>query len=398
VLTEKNIDPQPQLGVRGSLRLWLIRLHRWSGFTLMACLLVAAATGVWLVFRQELDRALHSRLRIVTPAATQLSEDEIVSRVETAFPAAFVTLLQFPLRPDESVSLDVTPRQSGARLPFDRVYVNQHTGELLGERNTRSGVTLDSLDSLILGLHFELLAGSWGYRIMGVVAFVWLLSNLVGMALAWPRFWMRFRSWIPILATRTSNTYLLNYDLHRAGGVWLLPVLTVLAFTSVALNLPEYFRPMVEWFSPLSRQPPGTRIRPEDARVTFGQANAAVRRMYPEARTNNIFRDLGNGRYSVYFHLPEDANPQGDNFALIDLKTGTMTAVQQPARGSAGDRFMAWLYPLHTGGAFGWAGRLLVALAGIVVVVLNITGLYTWCVRWQSRRRQSARRAAGMAR
>ncbi len=383
------MHPRPEFSLRGSVRLWLVRLHRWSGFTIMACLSIAAATGVWLVFRQELDRALHSRLRIVTPAATCWSEDQIVSRVETAFPAALVTLLQLPLQSDESVALDVTPRQRGSRLAFDRVYVNEYTGELLGQRNTRSGITLESLDSLILRLHHELLAGPWGYRTMGVVAFVWLMSNLAGIALAWPRFWF------PI---RAANSYLLNYDLHRLGGVWLLPLLTVLALTAVALNLPEYFRPVVQLFSPLSRLPVGVRRRPAMAVVTFGEADAAVHRMFPGARTNDIFRDLGNGRYSVYFHLPEDVNPQGDDFALVDLETGEITAVQRPARSSAGDRFMAWLYPLHTGAAFGWPGRLLIALAGIVTVVLNVTGLYTWCVRWQKRRGADPRRRSAGAR
>jgi uncharacterized iron-regulated membrane protein len=153
------------------------------------------------------------------------------------------------------------------------------------------------------------------------------------------------------------------------------------------LNLPEFFRPVVAFFSPLSEWPPGSRIRADEAVVTFDQADAAVQRLFPEARTNNIYRDLGHGWHSVYFHLPGDANPQGDNFGLVDLKTGKITGVIRPARGSAGDRFMAWLYPLHTGGAFGWPGRLLVALAGIVVLVLNVTGLYTWCVRWRMRRR-----------
>jgi len=361
---------------------------------MMACLLIAAATGIWLVFRQELDRSLNSRLRVVTPAATHLSEDEIVSRAEAAFPRALVTLVQFSLRPDESVSLTVASRSGTAPLSFDRIYFNQYTGEFLGQRNTRKGITRGSLDSLILGLHFQLLAGAWGYSIMGVAAFIWLVSDVIGLVLSWPHVWLRIRSWKPIVSTRTSSSYRLNYDLHRASGVWLLPVLLVLAFTSVSLNLPQYFRPAVEFFSPLSQRPPGTRIQADEAVVTFDQADAAVRRMFPEARTDNIYRDLNHGWHSVYFHLPGDANPQGDNFALVDLKTGTITDVMRPAQGTAGDRFMAWLYPLHTGSALGWPGRLLVALAGIVVLVLNATALYTWCVRWRMRRRANRMRRA----
>ncbi len=224
---------------------------------------------------------------------------------------------------------------------------------------------------------------------MGVAALVWLITSLIGVALSWPGVWLRVRSWRPVLSARMNDgAYKANYDLHRASGLWLLPVLTVLAFTSVALNLPQLVRPIVQAFAPLSTQAPvGRRITPEESVVTFDQADAAVRKLFPEARTNNIFRDFSNGRHSVYFHLPEDANPQGEDFALVDLRTGEVTALRRPRAGTAGDRFMAWLYPLHTGGAFGWAGRLLIALSGVVMVVLNVTGLYVWWVKWRMRRR-----------
>jgi len=359
----------------------------------MLLLFIASVTGVWLVFRQEIDRALNAKLRVVQPAATRLSEDEIVTLVEQAFPDAMVSLVQFPQRPDDAVSLSLTARKTGTRGRFEAVYVNQYTGEILGQRKTRrSGISRASLDSLILGLHFTLLAGEWGTWLMGLAALVWLMTSVIGLALSWPRLWLRVTSWIPILSARTKRgAYKANYDLHRAGGVWLLPVMMVLAFTSVALNLPQYVRPFVLAFSPLSRQPAGERVTPEEAVVTFDQADAAVRRMFPEAKTNDIFRDLSNGRHSVYFHLPEDVNPQGDDFALVDLKTGAITAVRRPAHGTGGDHFMAWLFPLHTGGAFGWTGRLLVALAGVVMVVLNATGLYVWWVKWRMRRRARER-------
>lgn len=378
-----------QLALHGSLRQWLTRLHRWSGLVVMLLLFIASVTGVWLVFRQEIDRSLNSKLRIVQPGATRLSEDEIVVLVEKQFPDAMVSLVQFPQRPDDAVSLSLTARSKATRGRFEAVYVNQYTGEILGQRNTRrGGVTRANLDSLILGVHFTLLAGEWGRWGMGVAALVWLITNLIGLALSWPSLWLRVRSWIPILSARMKGgAYKVNYDLHRAGGIWLLPVLTVLAFTSVALNLPSILRPVVLAFSPLSRQPSGTRVSPDDAVVTFDQADAAVRKAFPEAKTNNIFRDLANGRHSVYFHLPEDANPQGDDFALVDLKTGEITAVRRPAHGTGGDHFMAYLFPLHTGGALGWTGRMLVALSGVVMVVLNATGLYVWWVKWRMRRR-----------
>jgi len=52
----------------------------------MLLLLIASVTGVWLVFSQEIDRALNAKLRVVEPRATRLSEDEIVRLVERRFP------------------------------------------------------------------------------------------------------------------------------------------------------------------------------------------------------------------------------------------------------------------------------------------------------------------------
>ena len=169
-------------------------------------------------------------------------------------------------------SLSLTARKRGSRQRFDSIYVNQYTGEILGQRNTRrTGLTRASLDSLILGLHFELLAGEWGRWSMGVSALVWLITNLIGLALSWPGVWLRLRSWKPILSARMKDgAYKANYDLHRASGLWLLPALTALAFTSVALNLPQLVRPIVHALSPISTQAPaGRRITPEESMVTF---------------------------------------------------------------------------------------------------------------------------------
>jgi uncharacterized iron-regulated membrane protein len=333
---------------------------------------------------------------VVQPGATRLSEDDVVALVERRLPDAVVALVQFPQRPDDAVSVSLSARSPGERVRYALVYVNQYTGDVLGYRERRSGLSNASLDSLILGLHYMLLWNGWGQWVMGMAALVWLVTNVIGLALSWPAAWRRIGAWLPMLSARLGEgSYKANYDLHRAGALWFLPVLTVLAFTSVELNLPQYVRPLVAALSPLaSSPPPGARVRPEDAVVTFGQADAAVRRLFPEARTNNIYRDLSGGRHSVYFHLPGDANPQGDNFAFVDVRTGEVTAARVPATSTAGERFMTWLYPLHTGAAFGWTGRLLVAAAGVVTIVLNLTGLYVWWVKWRMRRLSARRRRA----
>src|SRR4051812_28766584 len=89
-----------RVALHGSLRRWLARLHRWSGLTIMACLLVAGATGTWPVFRVEIDRWLNPRTLIVRAGDTALSTDDLVVRVQERLPGAMISGVRFPDRPE----------------------------------------------------------------------------------------------------------------------------------------------------------------------------------------------------------------------------------------------------------------------------------------------------------
>jgi len=63
-------------------------------------------------------------------------------------------------------------------------------------------------------------------------------------------------------------------------------------------------------------------------------------------------------------------------------------AAWNPRSGSAGDRFMAWLNPIHSGYAFGDGGRLLVFLTGLAAVLFVATGVPLWYARRRVRTRR----------
>lgn len=46
--------------------------------------------------------------------------------------------------------------------------------------------------------------------------------------------------------------------------------------------------------------------------------------------------------------------------------------------GTSVDRFLLWMYPLHSGQAFGLLGRILVCITEVVVAVLAWTGVALW--------------------
>lgn len=62
----------------------------------------------------------------------------------------------------------------------------------------------------------------------------------------------------------------------------------------------------------------------------------------------------------------------------MDRYTGEYLDIDDPAFGTAGEVFTHWQWPLHSGQAFGRAGRILVFLSGLACPVLFGTGIIRW--------------------
>jgi len=383
------------LAIRGMFRRAVARLHRWTGLVIMACMLIAAVTGTWLVFRVEMDRLVNPELRVVEPGGSYVTLASVVSSITNRFPNASVHTLILQHRADDSISAYLDSRD-GSPLALDRVFYNPYSGAFLGGSNTRELIfKRNNVDPLIDRLHYSLWINNGGLELMGVVAGIWLLTSLIGLVLSWPAAWLRIGSWLRVLSVRTSRgAYQANYQGHRAFGVWFFPVLLVLAFTSFYQNMPQYVRPVVNLFSPLDAAPAGRPVNAGATTITPDDALATVLNRYPEARPNSIGYDARNGRYRILFRLPDDLSTTGDNWAFVDQLSGAIAAEQLNHRSRAGDRFLRWIFPLHTGVAFGMPGRLVILAAGVGLVGMMLAGLFVWGAKWGMRRRAHRRLAS----
>ena len=99
----------------------------------------------------------------------------------------------------------------------------------------------------------------------------------------------------------------------------------------------------------------------------------------------------------------ENASDEGESTVpLLTENSATLQvscrwqAVTLPRRGWAtaalpGERFLAWQFPLHTGLAFGRVGQIVIAVTGLAIVALSVTGFYVWWRKWRERRRAHMR-------
>jgi len=73
--------------------------------------------------------------------------------------------------------------------------------------------------------------------------------------------------------------------------------------------------------------------------------------------------------------------------------TGEILVERSDRTRSAGESFMHWLFPLHTGSAFGSVGLLIMCIAGVMPLLLVGTGLWVWLRKRRGERIGQARRA-----
>jgi uncharacterized iron-regulated membrane protein len=62
----------------------------------------------------------------------------------------------------------------------------------------------------------------------------------------------------------------------------------------------------------------------------------------------------------------------------IDQYSGKIIHEKVRDTSTAGDIFVEWLYPLHTGEAFGFTGQIIILISGFVPLMLYATGVMRW--------------------
>src|SRR6476661_10243722 len=135
--------------LHGLVRRIVTRVHRWTGLVIMACMLVATVTGVWLTFRVELDRLVNPDLRTVQPGATAVSLTTVATAIAERFPNTSVHAFILQDRPDDSISAYLDA-MDGSRLSVDRVFYDPYTAKFLGGSNTQDLVfARANVDTLI---------------------------------------------------------------------------------------------------------------------------------------------------------------------------------------------------------------------------------------------------------
>ncbi|WP_287819799.1 PepSY domain-containing protein, partial [Achromobacter sp.] len=120
----------------------------------------------------------------------------------------------------------------------------------------------------------------------------------------------------------------------------------------------------------------------------------------PDATLVMLRRDPARGVYQARVRRADDWQPVGTLRMFIAMRGGDLLSRADPISGTAAQRFLAVMFPLHSGSLYGLPTRVLTAFLGLLPLLFFVTGLVIWISRrrLQHRGRQAAQARARAAR
>lgn len=369
-------------------KIWL-SVHLWLGLLLGFFLAVFGVTGSILVFYEEIDNVINADLKVVQAPAQGEPAFHSLAEIQSAAiaampPQAKLGFVGYPADASSSYRFGfIIPTAVADEKDEWQVHVNPYTGQVLGKHLIKRAEDIfpSAFIPFVFRLHFALLAGKTGGVIVGIMGVILLFSVLTGLIVWWPL----TGNWRRVLAIkRRASVERFNHDLHQTSGFYMLPVLFAVLLSGVYMNLPDQFLALVKQLSPgtegfmdnphslpaLGRKP-----------IDLAQALSIVQTHYPEGRVKWMsFPDGETGVYNInMINVPELSRFWSDRLVTVDQYNGTILKVKDPStRSTVGQTFIEWQWPLHSGKAFGWTGRILVFLSGLACPVLFVTGVIRW--------------------
>jgi uncharacterized iron-regulated membrane protein len=354
-------------------------VHRWLGIGLGLWFMLVGLTGALLVYRDALDRWLNPTLLTPRTHGPALPIAEVVDLAALSLGLGRVEKIHAPAGSDDVYRLQVRPLASRVGASRLEAFIDPASGGLLGTRSLDAiSLAPPHLLRTLYEFHRNVLLGNWGSNIVGVAGMLLLVSVVSGLTISWPR---RARAWQRLVwvNTRASATRIV-FDLHRSSGVLIGVLLLLSTLTGATLVYLNYVRDLVGLFSRVESFPTiPWRAANEPESLALGDVVQRVNAAFPAHRIVELhLPPRGASGLLFYLRASGDAHHLGDTILWLHPSTGEILSERSARTRSSGEAFMHWLFPLHTGSAFGGGGLVAMCLAGTLPLLLVTSGLWVW--------------------
>lgn len=411
-------------------RQFWVYIHRYIGLVMAVFLIIVGLTGSILAFYDEIDDWLNpissrSHTRVGVQDRLPLDAFALSEKALALMPQGRITWINLePQKTGEAYTVYLEPRIDPATkkpypLEISSLKLNPYSGsEVKNSRYDRQALKENGYFPLsrktflpfIYALHYALALGETGGLILGIIALAWTLDCFVGFYLTLPKrrskhpattgqrasvakppsFWHRWKPAWQI--KRNASAFRLNYDLHRAFGLWTWVMLFIFAWSSVMFNLPKVYQPVMEFLfdmPPEQIQPPPEPNAPKFVSVaefrkayTIGQrlmAEQAKRHGFAVHQESSLIYDDATGLFDYIVCSDRDVSQAGQTGVTFNADTGAFVKLDPPATGElSGVLVQYWLIVLHMASVWGLPYKLFVCFMGLVITMFSVTGIYIW--------------------
>jgi uncharacterized iron-regulated membrane protein len=334
-------------------------------------LTVLGVTGSFLVFENEIDRALNPKLTWVTPGEKRLTLTDVKSRLEERYPGR--TVVGFFMSPRADIAWGAALESEASQEPLN-VAFNQFPGDVLGTQSDRN-----NLVGYMHDFHLHLLMGDVGGQIVSLAAVFLLFLALSGIVLWWPRKLLTV-NW-------RGQIRQFNFELHQALGIYLSVFLMIFSVTAIVIHWENGATRLANRITNSANPPPFPRpqaLTPNATMVSPDRLLSVAESTAPGAHATGM--QLTGNPVRIAMKYPEDRTPAGRTNIFIDAYTGSVVYQLNSRSGPLGFRMVKlWNREIHTGDIAGLPTRILVCLLSLMLPVMAVTGPFIW---WNRRRRK----------
>lgn len=387
------------------LKRFLFRTHWILGITGGLVLGVVGFTGGLLSFERELLDWANPQLQLDAPAegVAALSPDGVIALARGVEPD-FVVQGYTWYGPDRAVEVRMAPNPPVPGSHGIILAIDPYAGVVLGEPGG-SGF-FDVAEQL----HRNLASGPVGKQIVAASTVAMIVLALSGIVLRWPRRALSPKAWLKLDVGLKGRSFL--WHLHAIVGTWCFAFFLLASFTGLYWSY-EWYRGGLAKIAgvPMPRGPGGPppqaqggpgpqRGRPADAAApppppSLAASWAVVQATAPHATRVMVFMPRAPGQPLEWRYLDADAaHERAFNMLRFDAGTGQQLAHEKYAELPKGRRFMASIFPLHSGTFFGRPGQIGMFLASILMPLFTVTGIWLWLQRRRMARVSSPAAAA----
>ncbi|WP_417459296.1 PepSY-associated TM helix domain-containing protein [Kordiimonas sp.] len=339
----------------------LRKVHKWIGLALAVFIVAQALSGTALTFRASLERTLAGEARQASGDVSAYSLDAALTAIRNARPNAFISRVYFPQDADDTVTARLLVDGGDA---YEFVSIDHSRQYRVSSLGSSSGVMFT-----LFRWHEYLLVKGPG-QVMNVLIGVGLIS----LALTGVYFWWPLRKRQGLKVAWRARPKIKWYDIHRVLGVIAAPFLVVSAITGMSITIRAF-----DWNSAMSPALISASVAAAPLDPVLALLASGVGRSSGPVKEVRFSSSKPEASFLV-FSLDEPW-PAAVDRIMVSTDNGQIKFARRAADASPWARVLGWLYPLHSGQAFGVAGQIFVFVMGLMLIVVASGGVWLWLLR-----------------